>query len=287
MKQFDELISMIEEFNMKLNYSEAPPHSSNLLHQLKKREVNTLPFFNELCQYYFSFRDAASNYNLDIESYITNLVNMTNNYMDFFLQKNPFSHQADFTSSIIPEMFFLLMYRVVKEANLDLHVSAQAGVPIECMFDLHENGRLMYKTKRLDMLVCKKTNIILDEKSYDFVIPLIAMEMKTNLDKNMMSGIENSVTALKKTFPNCLYFVVTEFSDMALDKLNYASSDVDEIYIIRKQKRASVRSKKARRNEIDARLILELATLCHKQIISINDTMDSIDKRMKTGKLIN
>ena len=112
------------------------------------------------------------------------------------------------------------------------------------------------------------------------------MEMKTNLDKNMMSGIEHSVEALKKTFPNSLYYVITEFSDMAVDKLNYASSGIDEIYILRKQKRAEIRRNINNRNDIDVNLVLEIASECTHQMELVHQVIPSTDIRMTTGKLI-
>lgn len=287
MKSFDMLIAGVVGYNSELKNPEIPPHSSNLLHQLSKREESKLPFFNVVCDLYFKMRESAKNTTLELKEYVTSVVEATNDYMDLFLTKNPFSHQADFTSSIIPEMFFLMMYRVIKDLRLNYIVSAQSEVPIELMFDLQGGSRLMYKTKRLDMLVCKKSQITLDNNLYDFIIPLITMEMKTNLDKNMMSGIENSVSALKRTFPHCLYYVVTELSDMALDKLNYASSDIDEIYIIRKQKRASVRSKKEAKKNIDSALIYEIVSECKHQMSIVDDVVEPIEIRMQTGKLIN
>lgn len=223
----------------------------------------------------------------DITSYVKNILNATNEYMDILNEYNPFRHQADFTSSIIPEMFFLLMNRIISKIGKDYVVSAQSDVPIECMFGLKGGSKLLYKSKRLDMLVFKRTELIFDSTSYPFIIPIVAMEIKTNLDKNMMAGIEHSVESLKKTFPNCLYYVVTEFSDMALDKLNYASSDIDEIYIIRKQKRASVRNNKEVKHKLDYKLVLEIINSCIRQIESVENEKNPIADRMQTGKLIN
>ena len=89
-------------------------------------------------------------------------------------------------------------------------------------------------TKRLCVAVVKNNVIKFNDKEYNLSIPLLAIECKTNLDKNMLSGIEFSVSEMKKTFPQCNYFVVTELSDFAVDKLNYASSGINEMYILRK-----------------------------------------------------
>jgi len=286
MKSINELRAIIEGFNNRLDNPHVPPHSSNLLHQLGKRDANNKVLqYNELCEYYFRFREAANNIDLPFREFTERLVESANGYLGFLKQFNS-SHQSDFKSSVIPEMFFLLLYKIVKEHGEPYFVSAQSDVPIECIYDLQGGSRVMFKTKRLDMLVYKLSELSLDGKSQDFIIPLIAMEMKTNLDKNMMSGIEHSVEALKKTFPNSLYYVITEFSDMAIDKLNYASSGIDEIYILRKQKRAEIRRNIDNRNDIDINLVLEIANECIHQMELVHKVIPSTDIRMTTGKLI-
>lgn len=286
MRSINELKEIIEGFNNRLDNPHIPPHSSNLLHQLNKRDANNkIRQYNELCEWYFAFRESASNILLPFKDYTVGLVESTNNYLEFLKNFNS-CHQSDFKSSVIPEMFFLLLYKIVKEHNESYFVSAQSDVPIECNFDLQGGSRMMFKTKRLDMLVYKLSQLSLDGFSQDFIIPLIAMEMKTNLDKNMMSGIEHSVEALKKTFPNSLYYVVTEFSDMAIDKLNYASSGIDEIYILRRQKRAEVRRDIDNRNVVDCALVQEIASECIQQMELVHQETPSTEIRMTTGKLI-
>ena len=281
-----EITNRIVEINESVENPHIPPHSSNLLHQLEKKDATRkVSEFNRICDYYFQFRNVASQIALDLEQYVGQLTESVNDYMDI-LKDIDIIHQSDFKSSVIPEMFYFLLYKIVKHLGEPYYVSAQSDVPIECMFDLQGGSRMMFKTKRLDMLVYKESVLSLDSNPTQFNIPLIAMEMKTNLDKNMMSGIEHSVTALKKTFPNSLYYVVTEYSDMAVDKLNYASSGIDEIYILRKQKRADVRRNINLRNNINASLVLEIAQQCIKQIQQVHIILPSTDERMTTGKLI-
>ena len=102
----------------------------------------------------------------------------------------------------------------------------------------------------------------------------------------MLAGIENSVAALKRTFPNCLYFVVTEFADLATDKLNYASTDIDEIYVIRNQKRASVRGNKNSKNTINKTLVMEMVSKTASLLKSFSEEQQTIEQRMTLGKLI-
>ena len=286
MMSISELINRIESYNALLDNPHIPPHSSNLLHQLNKREATRkLREFNDICESYLNFREKGAQLSLDLDFYVNQLVESINEYLDVLKDIN-INHQADFKSSVIPEMFFLILYKVVKTYRENYYVSAQSDVPIECMFDLQGGSRMMFKTKRLDMLVYKASQLTLDSNTIQFTIPLIAMEVKTNHDKNMMSGIEHSVTALKKTFPNSFYFVVTEYSDMAIDKLNYASSGIDEIYILRQQKRATVRKDINLRNNINSELVLEIANQCIKLMEDVHIIIPSTEVRMTTGKLI-
>ena len=287
MKSYEELIVELSKFDAKIVGQDLPPHSTNLMRQLNKKDARNLCLFNEVCTRYFEFRNEVSNHKTaNLEEFVNRVVDKTNNYMNFFSTTNPFSHQQDFTSSIIPEMFYFIFSRIVESSEIPIIVQAQNNLPIECMFDLCDGGRMLFKNKRLDLSLCKKSKLALDGVSHDFVIPMLAMEIKTNLDKNMLAGIENSVSALKRTFPNCMYFVVSEFADLATDKLNYASTDIDEIYIIRNQKRASVRENKISQNSINKALVMELALKAVFLLKSVSDDKLTLEQRMKLGKLI-
>lgn len=287
MKSYEELIVELSKFDAKIVGQDLPPHSTNLMRQLNKKDARNLCLFNDVCTRYFEFRNEVSNHKTaNLEEFVNRVVDKTNNYMNFFSTTNPFSHQQDFTSSIIPEMFYFIFSRIVESSEIPIIVQAQNNLPIECMFDLCDGGRMLFKNKRLDLSLCKKSKLALDGVSHDFVIPMLAMEIKTNLDKNMLAGIENSVSALKRTFPNCMYFVVSEFADLATDKLNYASTDIDEIYIIRNQKRASVRGNKISQNAINKALVIELALKAVSLLESVSDEQLTLEQRMKSGKLI-
>ena len=287
MKTYEQLIEQLSKYDKKIEGQALPPHSTNLMHQLNKKEAANLQLFNEVCARYFRLRKVASSRRkMDLSEFIGLIVDETNSYMELFATSSPFSHQQDFTSSIIPEMFYFIFSRIIRDSDIPLIVKAQDDLPIECMFDLHDGGRLLFKNKRLDLSLCRKSVLSLDGVKHNFVIPLIAMEIKTNLDKNMLAGIENSVSALKRTFPKCLYYVVTEFADLATDKLNYASTDIDEIYIIRNQRRASVRGNKNPKNSINKTLVMELALNAVLLMNSFSKEQLTLEERMKRGKLI-
>lgn len=217
---YDELIEKITEINNTQGIAiSALPHCSNLLFQLQKRVDKNRELFNDVVEAYINMRNVDMT--LELSDYVEKMVSATNAYMSIFWppKNNPFSHQADFGSSIIPEMLCLIFVHIIRKKEVGLEVTAQKDLTIECIFDFTNGGNVRFKNKKVDVAVVKNCILRLDEQEKILPIPLIAIECKTNLDKNMLSGIEFSVGELKKTFPECHYLVITELSDF--DVKNY------------------------------------------------------------------
>lgn len=285
---YDEMIQALKEINESQNVGLfAIPHCSNLLHQLEKKKASDLDLYNQVLPIYL--RTRTVNFAGNLEHYANELTARINEYMDFFWppSNNPFSHQSDFTSSIIPEMLCTLFSKVIESQGVEgLEVSAEKDLTIECTFDISNGGIIRFKNKRVDVAVVKPCPLSFNEQHSVLPVPLMAIECKTNLDKNMLSGIEQSVNDLKKTFPECYYYVVSELSDFDVKKSNYASSGIDEIYIMRKQKRGPVRQNPDARNAINAELIYELALILAEGIRKMGITNEDLGTRMQNGKLI-
>lgn len=285
---FDEMIFTIEDLNATQGVPmEAVPHGSNLLHQFRKRQIERIAMYQEILALYLETRSVPFTED-DIKGYIERVVQRTNTYMNYFWPpaNNPFSHQADFTSSIIPEMLCMIFENIIKSKEVDLEVSAQKDLTIECTFDISDGGKICFKNKRVDVAVVQQCELVFNGETTELPIPLLAIECKTNLDKNMLSGIEHSVTELKKTFPTCHYFVVTECSDFDVKKSNYASSRIDEMFILRKQKRGVIRRNPELRNPIDASLVYEVAETLISNIDAMSSDFIDLTTRMQNGKLI-
>jgi len=220
---------------------------------------------------------------LDIER----IVIAVNQYLNVLKRDEAkvFSHQSDFTSSVLPEFFCGLFSQLV-EPDQNFVPTAQGNIIIDCVFDAHQNGRVVLKKKRVDFAVLLDTEFCFNGAVIDdFKVPILAMELKTNLDKNMLSGIESSVESMKRTFPNCLYFVIAELADFNTEKQNYAATYIDEIYILRKQKR-SVARKGGDIQDIDVDLIREIITRALAHFASASEAVKSIGDRVQDGILI-
>lgn len=285
---YDEMIAVLSSLNKKQSQPlSVLPHCSNLLHQLNKRESDKEDVYEQIINLYIPTRQVQFDQN-DIPGYISAVTEKVNQYMDHFWppENNPFSHQADFISSIIPEMLCMLFGYIITAYEAELDVSAQKDLTIECIFDITGGGTIRFKNKRVDVAVVKPCSYIFNDVPAELPIPLMAIECKTNLDKNMISGIEHSVNELKKTFPDCHYFVVSELSDFDVKKSNYASSGIDEMYILRQQKRGVVRRNPDQRKAISHALVCEIADILLEHIVAMNAYAIGLDTRMQNGKLI-
>lgn len=275
----------------KINQSRNLPHASNLLRKLSLSDSKKESWFNAfeiIIPNYLLFHSTKIENSGSSPSPYFNLVSSVNRYLKVLRSPdcNVFSHQSDFSSSVIPEFFYVLFHSLVEKLNLKYEVSAQRDLVIECMFDGFEDGRLIPKKKRIDVSIYIPAKFELNSTKYDdFCIPLIAMEIKTNMDKNMISGIEHAVESLKRTFPQCLYFAICEFADFAVEKQNYATTLIDEIVILRKQKRSKIR-KGQPVQKIDYELIDYLSNLVIKHLRFTTNPIVSLKDRMNKGRLI-
>lgn len=282
------MISVVEDLNAQQGVQRSGvSHGSNLIHQFRKNQLSRLAMYEKMLSLYVETRTVPYNAN-NLEDYVEKIVEKTNAYMNYFWPpvNNPFSHQADFTSSIIPEMLCTIFRNIIQSKGINLEVSAQKDLTIECTFDISGGGRICFKNKRVDVAVVEPCELLFNGNATELPIPLLAIECKTNLDKNMLSGIEHSVTELKKTFPNCHYYVITEYSDFDFKKSNYASSGIDEMYILRKQKRGVIRRNPDLRNPIDASLVYEVSRTLLSNINAMSADSTDLTTRMQNGKLI-
>lgn len=284
---YDEMLVALQSFSgNKTDLPAALPHYTNLLTQLQKRDKDTLDWFNNTLPKYIGIRSVK--YQGDLQAFVEEITARTNDYMNMLWPPkiNPFSHQTDFTSSVIPEVLCLVFKAVIDSVRMDLEVSAQKDLTIECIFDATAGGSIIFKNKRVDAAVIQPSQLSFNGVSSEFPIPLMAIECKTNLDKNMISGIEHSVSDLKKTFPNCKYYVVTELSDFDIKKSNYASSGIDEMYVLRRQKRATTRKEADKRHDLCSDLILEIAQNLLDVLQQTSQEVLTLDMRMGDGRLI-
>jgi hypothetical protein len=266
----------------------ATPHCNNLIHQFSSKSaahgksadalIALVPIYLELCALLRCFsnsddfyRDAAT----ELDRYLLAIRSIPNVFLS----------QSDFVTSVIPE-FFLRIFHSPAFASSELVVTGQREVPIEISFDTRLKELLCTRTQRLDIAAGYASSIrVGDQINTPLFIPILAAEAKTYFDKNMISGVEYSAAALKRTFPHCLYLAISEFADFDLSALSYASGKIDEIFILRRQKRSDWR-KSGVANPILPSIIQEIIQMAAARFSKSTVQRLSLHDRLENGKLI-
>jgi hypothetical protein len=271
------------------------PHGSNILTKSsgKVKQSHIVPL-ESILEKYINLLEIFRKYEseiIEIETKLADILIAADDYYDFIKQKevNVFSHQSDFTSSFLPELICVLLRKLIKKIQTDppvLYLTAQKDIVTEFNFDVAGGGRLIEKRKRMDISVLCNAVFTFNGKHIDFGIPILCAEIKTNIDKNMLSGIEASVGNLKRTFPRCKYYTIGEFSDFEIEAQNYATTAIDEILLVRHQKRSQVRKTPSARNPLSLELLNSFLNEVSEQFSSVLNAELNLAIRMASGRLI-
>ena len=231
------------------------PHGSNLITKIKLyKDIKSQNYLEKFSKKYVELFKLANKQKKITKEFLKIYAEKTDEYLLFLRNNIFFSHQSDLISSVIPE-FFCQLYKIkLLENKKNYNVSGQENLKIDFQLQHNKDKQILFKEKRVDVAVFENVNLDLNLSSSKIIIPIIALEIKVNLDKNMMYGIINTSESIKKLFPNSLYCCVTEFADLDLKTQNFKYSDIDEIYILRKQKRSEYRRNK-RLNKINIELV--------------------------------
>ena len=269
--------------------SRSTPHLANLLQKLSNDTQN-----NTSNSFLIKALEISAN-NLKIfrespdesTSYLQ-YIKDTDEYISFLRTDNKiFSHQSDMISSVLPELFCQIFEKKLYALNVkDINVSGQEDLKIDFQILPEDGSSLTFKSKRVDVCVYKVLDMSINNENLKIPIPLISIENKVNLDKNMIYGIINTSSSVKKMYPKSKFFVYTEFSDLQLDKHNFAYSSINEVYTLRRQKRGSYRRTKIA-NPIHAPLIFDAIDALEDIIQDISNPNFTLEQKMyQFGKLV-
>jgi hypothetical protein len=286
--ELKELIQKLSVIDKKL------PHCSNLKTKALKENTSngkSAILTKEIVSHYLNYFEAVKKLDKikDPEKWIMqSLKHFEVYYSEIKSNKyRIFSHQSDFLSSLLPEFLYMLYDKFVISIYKDFIIETQKDLVIDLSFLPHSTSAINFKSKRVDVAILKPCLFSVNkEKLSDFNIALVAIEVKTNLDKNMIGGVEYSVQRLKRTFPLCKYYLISELSDFAYEKQNYAASDIDEILITRKQKRSEVRRDSTKLNPIDTGLMFNHLKEVLQFLETVVEAPIILSKRLEKGKLI-
>ena len=252
-------------------------HGNNIDRKLKVEKVEeNIKLLREIKERYDNWKGDNESIIGTSKENVFKRVELLNEYKDFIDQSKfkkergntyGFTSQSKLHSTVIEEFLYYLF-----EGMPILSGKKMALGPGKAYVDMsfspknidewEKNPGVDIKVKDQDFAIGKEIFCIFssDGEMHDTVqknilVPIVAIECKTYLDKTMLDGAAYAAERLKRGNPYALYIVVTETN--ALDKsVNPKHTQIDEIFVLRRQK-----SGQKPPNQIDAQLVWELFNL--------------------------
>jgi len=164
-------------------------------------------------------------------------VNLLNNYYkevsDFlkkFLTSKEIKAQSKFRSTIIEEFCGYLFKDIatINKLGLDFfNKKVYTGIT------LNNRGNPNITTKDIDFCIGKKINAKLDTVDFEIILPLIAIECKTYIDKTMLGEALYTSQLIKKSSPLAKCFVLTEENQIGKESIPFrGQTSLDGIFVI-------------------------------------------------------
>jgi hypothetical protein len=250
------------------------PHGKNIETKLKREKIpENIELLNEIKEKYREWKRNNEKIKGTSKEDIFKKVGLLNEYKNFIDQpkfkkekgqKFGFTFQSKLHSTVIEEFLFYLFkdMDIIKNRKIIL---GPAKAYVDMSFspknikEWEINPGVDIKVKDQDFAIGKEifcifssTKEIKNKIEKTILVPIIAIECKTYLDKTMLDGASYAAERLKRGNPYALYIVLTETN--ALDKnVNPKHTQIDEIFVLRRQ-RASERILRP----IDKEIIWEL-----------------------------
>lgn len=192
-----------------------------------------------------------------LNSAINLLTEILNNYRNIavpIFEKRPNSGQENLRSTILEEFFQILLYPLTAPIR-DRYAAAltlgKANSYVGLNFTprsfiaLYDNPNPNIHTKDQDFVLgCAiqlTTSVIGAEQkeplnSKSAVIPAVAIECKTYIERNMLDSCAGTARRLKTAMPYCLYIVAAEY--MKMEEAYPELTDINELFILTKKSNA-------------------------------------------------
>lgn len=270
--------------------------------ELLKSKSKSDTEINQVYQEYLKFLKNISNLKIDNDKSIRKFISEFNSYRDAVIEKietRDNSGQEGFRSSMLEELFCHLFTDLITELlptvpeNLFL---GKANSYVDLTFSPSSFKEIFVKptpyfhTKDQDFVLGVELELIIrtdakNEIKEAIIVPVLAIECKTYIERNMLDSCSGTARRLKSAMPYCIYIVASEY--MKLKDEQPELSDINEIYILCKatnQERLDARKGGRPLHKIQADLVIDLF---NKVKGHLNSIWWSPEKALTTGKIIN
>jgi len=224
-------------------------HGQNIKN--KKVKSNYPPILDEIDLKYEDWKRKTERLNSEHPEELAEKVRLLNEYYDYMeTVAHYFKAQDKLESSIIEEFLVYLLRDIpdLKEnLNGGLLFMGQSRVYLDLSFapqnlsDFITNPGIYINKKDQDFTIFKKVNCIFENnknrEEIELIVPAVVVECKTYIPKTMFDQAAYEAQRLKEGNPFALYIILAQQNALR-DDVNLKNTKVDEIFILRKQKRS-------------------------------------------------
>lgn len=275
-------------------------HGNVLYEYAKKLNGRKKEHFDTVINAYEEYRNRIENIKTLTNEDLKQIVSFLNSYREVAIpvfDNVPNSGQTGLGSTIMEEFFYLLFKKKMDLLELE-HNNVFVGkgnsyvslsFTPSSFINVFNNPNANIHTKDQDFVLGANVEIQItaDGVSHNTptVIPIVAIECKTYLERNMLDSCAATAGRLKNAMPYCIYIVASEYMKMA--DASPELTDIDEVYILCKAKNAD-RERRRKNNEppfeIDADLIIDLFERVERHL---NAIWWKPDEAVTLGRIIN
>jgi hypothetical protein len=249
---------------MRKNYI---PHGTLLKDRITKNMGDT--FLSEMYKRYLVWAKQCEELNSDVPSELKEKIRILNEYKNF-VDDIPHKQQDKLPSSVMEEFLFYLFKDIpdIKSSIDDGLIflgSARAYTDLSFApknlrdFLTYPNVFINYKNQ--DFTISKMLKCMFEcngkQEEQEIIVPAVAIECKTYIPSTMLGQSIYEAQSLKQGNPYSLYMIVAEQNALS-DDVNLKNIPIDEIFILRKQKRNSAKNKVSDKKPLDYRVFQEL-----------------------------
>jgi hypothetical protein len=152
-------------------------------------------------------------------------------HVDALVSLHHITSQAKFRPTVLEEFCGFLLKDIpeIRRLNLDFfNKGVFAGIVLD------RDGNAKIKTKDIDFCIGKKFDVNISEDRYHIIIPVIAIECKTYIDKTMLSEAQFTAQKMKQGSPNVKVYCVSERNEIDVNEVpTKGRTPLDQIFIIR------------------------------------------------------
>ena len=252
---------MQELLGQKIELGDQYPNGSNIYSKINDASVSADPakshLIREIAAEYLEWRNASLAVDESNETeFVSRQVELFQHYRNLLDEErvDVFDSRGALQPSALEEFCYYLFRPLLSSVATELavgHHEVYQGMYFSAQnfADFSKMPTARFPVGNLDFVIGKRiqTRLATDGLHSDssIVIPAVAIECKTYLDRPRWIESDVLASRIKHGFPRCLYIVISEFLKLDLAKVDVLGSRVDHVYVFRRAQNVDRRIRRA------------------------------------------